>query len=148
VKGVRGVNGGYSLADSAQDLKSGNDRRRPFDAIEPRLQGHTLDEFHHKVLRALVLAERVNLEDVGVAHPRHGLRLGHESLSKPAIAQGVVNELDRDAAIQRLVIREQHSPHGPATEMADDAIDAADDGPDGKAATARGCLCISHAGCR
>ena len=56
-----------------------------------------------------------------MAYARHGLRFGGESVSEPKVAQGLVYELDGDAAVQRLVVGEQYGPHGTAAEVVDDA---------------------------
>jgi hypothetical protein len=81
---------------------------------EPPLERDPVDELHHDEREPLDLADLVDLRDVGVGEPGHGLGLAHE----PALTlvAPLPPQLDGDLAIELLVVRGVHHPRPAAAE--------------------------------
>ena len=79
--------------------------------------GHVLDDH---VRRSLVLAEVVDVDDVGVAHLRDGLRLVSEPGHAVRVRGDRLHHLDRAGALQVRVVGTVNQAHGP---LADEVLD-------------------------
>ena len=76
------------------------------------MEARARDELHRHVADAVLFAGGVNGDDVRMAEPRHGAHLAQEPLGALAGAEDVGPEdLDRDLAAERLVVREEHGAH-------------------------------------
>ena len=124
---VDGVDPEACLVEDAQRLL---DVGRAVAALEPLLDGGSVDVLHDEVRRALVLAERVHREDVRVRDARHGAGLDGEELAQVLVSEELgTNELDGDIAIEAVVVGERHDPHSAGAERTHDAIRVGDHGP-------------------
>ncbi len=91
------------------------DRALEIDALQP-LEGH--------VGHALVLAQLVHHDDVGVLDLRRRTSLAQEPGAVLGAAHPLRHDLERHLAVEALVAAEVDRPHGPLPELAHDAIAA------------------------
>ena len=131
---VAGVERGRRLAQPADGL---------LEAGPPVAQAlgerSAVEQFHDHERRALVVADVVDLDHVGVAgQAGGGARLADEAL--PAV--GVLGEvggqdLDRHAAVEDLVLGRVHGSHAAVGDVPDDSISGGELGDHGRTADGR-----------
>src|ERR671923_4636 len=118
--------GAVREADRPQDLPRRLDRGRDRQLAlrdNPILEAPPLEVLHRDVVGALGLAPVVDRDDVGVREASRVLRLAPEALDERVVARvPVVEDLDRDAPAELLVLGEVDVGHAPRAEPADDAI--------------------------
>ena len=106
------------------------DRRRPAPH-DQLLQGAAVEVLHRDVVGALGLAAVVDRDDVRVAQAGRVLGLAAEALDERVVGRvAVVEDLDRDAAAELLVLGEVDVRHPTRAELALDAVAAVEDGAD------------------
>ncbi len=100
--------------------------REPLVGFEVALELATADEFHRDVPDALVLADFVDRDDVGVRQPPGSLRLaakaGNHRLGMLAGELVRANRLERDDALDHGVEPLVDDAHGTAAELAADLV--------------------------
>ena len=100
-----------------------------FAALEPVLDGGSVDVLHDEVRRSFVLAERVHGEDVRMRDARHRAGLDGEELAQVLVLEELgADELDGDVAVEAIVVRQRHDAHAARAERTDDAIGVGDHG--------------------
>jgi hypothetical protein len=119
---IRGVDGRNSAAHLMEDAECEVHVGGAVAVRKPLLQGRAWNVFHDEVRRVVVDTERVDLNDIGVANPRHGPRFGHDTLANAVAEQTSTWELDGHVAIERYVVRQEHDAHGPRSECPPNAI--------------------------
>ncbi len=83
----------------------------------------TLDELHGEVGSAGVLADLVDLHDVGVPHPRRRFRLDAEAGPLLRAGQGsVADQLQRDQPLQTHLPGLVDDPHAAPAELTEDFV--------------------------
>ena len=104
------------VIERASDLLHQIERRREAaEALQALIQRAPGDQFGHEVEGAVIVAEVVDAEDVGVAQARGDPRLLAEALHEGRVArQARVDQLDRHEAIERGLIGAAHRRHPPA----------------------------------
>ena len=124
---VRGAECGEDLAgvvdrDLDRGLPAGDDQL---------LQRAPVEELHRDVVGALRLAAVVDRDDVRMGEPGGVLRLAPEALHERVVRRvAVVEDLDRDAAAELLVLREVDVRHAARAQLPLDAVAAVEDGAD------------------
>ena len=89
------------------------------------LQRLAVQVLHRDVVRALGLAAVVDGDDVRVVQPGGGARLACEPLDElRVLVVAIVQDLDRDLAVQVDVLGEEDARHAPRADAADDAVPA------------------------
>jgi hypothetical protein len=87
------------------------------------LQAPALDDLHGDVVRPLGLAAVVDRDDVGMREARGGLRLATEALDEELVVRvAVVQDLDRHAPAEVLVLGQIDVGHPARAELAQDAV--------------------------
>jgi hypothetical protein len=96
---------------------------------ERRLRVHDLlevpapEKLHHDERRVLFLAELVDRHDVAVLQPRDGLRLAMEAVARRGVAGEIdQHQLDRDVALEHLVVRAVQHTHPAPSDALDDVV--------------------------
>ncbi len=83
--------------------------------VEEVLEFLAADELHHEEGDVALLAEVVNLDDVGMVQPRHGLRLAHEPhreiLGRILVEVALEDGLDRHPPVEARVHPLVNDPH-------------------------------------
>jgi hypothetical protein len=108
------------LAEHLEDLAPG-----PGLLLEPCPEGQAVDKLHGDVDLAVVGADLVDADDVGVGQAGHGLGLAQEAGGGVGVGAVAVQELDGDLALELLVVGGVDDPSAAAAELADDG-EAAD----------------------
>ena len=126
------------IADRGQDLARvvdrDPDRRRP-PADDQLLERPPREILHRDVVRPLGLAAVVDGDDVRVREPRSVLRLAPEALDERVVGGvPVVEDLDRDAPAELLVLGEIDVRHPAGAQLADDPVAPVEDGVDQRVA--------------
>ena len=113
-------------AERREDLARVVDRdpeRRRAARDEQLLQRPPLDVLHRDVVRPLRLAAVVDRDDARMREAGGVLRLAAEALDELVVARvPVVEDLDRDAAPELLVVREVDVRHPAGAELPDDQV--------------------------
>ena len=92
------------------------------------LEAAALDHLHGDVVRALGLAAVVDGDDVRVREPGCRLRLAAEALDEEVVARvALVEDLDRDAAPELLVLGEVDVGHAAGAELPQDPVAAVEE---------------------
>src|ERR1041385_6112741 len=87
------------------------------------LQRAPASVLHRDVVGALGLAPVVDRDDAGMRQRRRVLRLAPEALDKLLVVRvAVVEDLDRHAAAELLVLREVDVGHAPRAELAQNLV--------------------------
>ena len=121
-------------AERGEDLARVVDRDR--DRAEAArddqlLERPPLEVLHRDVVGALGLAAVVDRDDVRVREPGCVLRLAPEALDELLVVRvAVVEDLDRDAAAELLVLGEVDVRHPARAELARDAVAPVEEGAD------------------
>ena len=103
------------------------DRRRPA-RDDQLLQRAAVEVLHRDVVRPLRLAAVVDRDDVRLREPGRVLRLAAEALDELLVGGvAVVEDLDRDAAAELLILREVDVRHPTRAELADDLVAAVEE---------------------
>ena len=115
--GVGVVEGAGKGADKAKGLVH---RHRPAEPIFQRAPG---DQLGYEIGEALVFAEVVYLEDIGMVEPCDGLGF----LGKPVRKGRVIGEsggqhLDGNVPVQRRVVGLEHGSHAAASQFLDNLV--------------------------
>ncbi len=106
------------LADERQDQP----RVRTDASFEGVLEVDPLEQLQHHEGRALVLAELVDHDDVGVLQPRRGPGLAQEARARAVVGPALRHHLDRDFALEVVVAPAIDGPHRAASQFAEDAV--------------------------
>jgi hypothetical protein len=113
-------------ADGAEDLARDLDRRRDGKGAlgdDPVLQAPALQVLHRDVVGTLGLAPVVDGDDVRVGQARRVLGLAPEALDELVVARvPLVQDLDRHAPPELLVLGEVDVGHPARAELAQDAV--------------------------
>ncbi|MCY1013979.1 hypothetical protein OV079_52340 [Nannocystis pusilla] len=90
--------------------------------LRPRVEGRAAHELHGDEHLAVVLADLVDRDDVGVLQAGHRLGLAHQSAARQRqVAHRLAEQhLDRDLAIEEVVVGRVDHPHPAATDEAQD----------------------------
>ena len=119
-------------AERGEDLAPVLDRdvdRSGAAADDQLLQRATVEELHRDVVGVLRLAAVVDRDDARVVECRSVLGLAAEALDELVVVRvAAVEDLDRDAAAQDLVLGEVHVGHPARAELAHDAIAPVEEG--------------------
>ena len=114
---VRELRAGEDLAD---DLERLADREPAADQV---LERCALDVLHRDEVPTVGLAAVVHADDVLVLHPRGRLGLAAEALDELGVlGEALVQELQRDPALEHLVVGEPHVRHPAAAEAGDEHV--------------------------
>ena len=120
---VRGLEAFRRLAEDAQEALG----RQLALLLQDRGQVPPVDELHRQELDAVALAEIEDAQDVGVRHAARELDLALEALEDLGVLGDVrPDELQRDVAVQALVVHEVDGAHSAHAEEALDAVPLAD----------------------
>ena len=87
---------------------------------KPLTQGLTDHEFHGHEGGPMVFAELVDLDDIGVRQAREGLTFSLEAPAPGLALEARAEQLDRDLAVELLVVAGIDDPHAAAAELAQD----------------------------
>ena len=109
------------VGDSAEDAPDLGLRQPPL-ALEALGEGLSLHVAHHVVENSLVLAERVQRDDVGVAEPRRRPRLPSESLAMGAGLGPLGRRPDRDEPVEPGLLGEVDGAHAASSDLAHDPV--------------------------
>ena len=113
-------------AERGEDLARVLDRdvdRSGAAADDQLLEGAAVEELHRDVVRVLRVAAVVDRDDVRVVERRGVLRLAAEALDELVVVRvAVVEDLDRDAAAELLVLGEVDVRHAARSELAHDPV--------------------------
>ncbi len=94
--------------------------------FEPRAQRHAGDELHGDEDRAVVDADIVGRDDVGMRQPRQGLRFAKQAvLLRPDVRQVLpvaMKQLERDIARQVRIASAIHGAHAAGAEHLGDLV--------------------------
>ena len=94
-------------------------RIQPLLADEPLPEALALDLVHDVVEETVGVSGRVDRDDVGVAEPGDGARLGQEAAADRLVRGELgMDRLDGDPAVERGVGGEEDDAHPPATQLA------------------------------
>ena len=112
---------------TARDLRGYGERfagrqRSPVKKVAQRL---AVEKLRNCVTHAVVVAEVVNRQDVGVRNRRHRTRLALEACDAIGIGgEGFRQNLDRDLAAQVRIVSPIHFAHSAGADRADDFVGA------------------------
>ena len=84
---------------------------RPATAVEPGGEIAAVEVFQDEIRVPVLIAQAVNLDDVGVMEPGDRLAFGAETGHRHGGAVAPEDHLERDGAIQRHLTRLVHDPH-------------------------------------
>ncbi|MCG3180811.1 MAG: hypothetical protein BIFFINMI_03174 [Phycisphaerae bacterium] len=126
--GRGGVVADNATADRLQPGGFGVDGRQfgplaaPGERCDDPVQPRALDVLHDVEVKPLLLADAVDLHDVGVVQPRRDAGLALEALELALVGQRQRGQhLERDAAAERLLLGFVDDAHAAAADLADDA---------------------------
>src|SRR5262245_3040124 len=85
-------------------------------------QGLTLEQLHHQVWAALVLADVVNRADVGMVQRRCGTGFAAETLQRTRVGQIFRDELEGDGTSEAGVFARVHDTHPASAQLGGDPI--------------------------
>ena len=87
-------------------------------AIEARRQRFAVEQLHDEKRLPVIFVELVERTDVRMADARGGARLAPEALARAFVRQRVrPHDLDRDRAIEPIVVRGIHDAHAALPEQ-------------------------------
>ena len=113
-------------AKRIEDLERVGDRladRERAASEDQLLEAAALDHLHRDVVGALGLAAVVDRDDVRVRERRSRLRLAPEALDEELVVRvAVVQDLDRHAPPELLVLGQIHVRHAAGAELAQDPV--------------------------
>jgi hypothetical protein len=113
-------------AERVENLERVRDRLRDGERAageDELLEAAALDHLHGDVVRALCFAAVVDRDDVRVRERCGRLRLAPEALDEELVVRvAVVEDLDRDAAAELLVLGQIDIRHAPGAQLAQDAV--------------------------
>jgi len=96
---------------------------QPFEVVDHEVEALAVDHLHRVVDVLAVLADVEDRHDVGVVHPRGGLRLALKAHERFGIAGERRGEhLERHAAAERFLLRLVNHAHAAAADLAQDAV--------------------------
>ena len=112
--------------------------------LEQRREIHPFEQLHHDGNAGVCLVQLVDRDDVAVVQPRGGTGFLCEAATQLGVLIEVADQLlDRDQAVQHVVVAFEHDTHGAFADALDDRVAAVDELLfDGKSAL------IFTAGCR
>ncbi|HZJ68001.1 MAG TPA: hypothetical protein VFD36_31065, partial [Kofleriaceae bacterium] len=114
VDDARGVRGGESLASEQEHRDDVAPAARTLG--DPRTQRGALDQLHRGEHAIAKRPDLVDRDDTRVADPRHRLRFGEDLRACAVHGPGLLmQELERDVAIQLGIVGHVHGPHPAAT---------------------------------
>jgi hypothetical protein len=112
------------LRESSQDLPgNGNnlgDRQR--SSLDARSQRFALQQFHHQEGPPAILANFVDLTDVGMAKLRGYAGFPQEAIAQPLILAKIAQYLDRYGTVEPFVACPIDDTHAPLTDLLDDLV--------------------------
>jgi len=117
VEHVAAVRRGQAAGDAEHQLE----RARPRDGLGELIEALAGDELVGQVRPAEHLADAVDAHHVGVLEPRDGPGLDQEAVARGHIGVRRGQELERDGALEHVIVPEVDRPHAAAPELADDA---------------------------
>ena len=123
---VGSVDRRHTVTDPVDDLQRDLQVGVCAAPTEPLFERLALDELRRKVGRTVVLAKGIDLQDVRMAHASQRPGLRRETLNEVVAVQVRMDEFDRDASIERFVLREQNDAHRTAAERPEHAVHAVD----------------------
>jgi GAF domain-containing protein len=107
------------------DRRADRERAAGHDQL---LEAAPLDHLHGDVVRALGLAAVVDGDDVRMGEARRRLRLAPEALDEEVVVRvAVVEDLDRDAAAELLVLGQVDVRHAPGAQLPEDPVPAVEE---------------------